>query len=209
MNYPWRWLAAFAAIAIFLSYLAVPRPVRTVYFVAAVGLYVAVAAAGLFFAIRVAPRTPPITMRGVAISVVTGIVIGGMALASVLLTGMVSRLQLRAADPLWKRLALALHAGTSEELVFRLFLLSALIWIVRKRSFWIPNALVAIGFGLAHLPAWAAITTLTPALVIAVVLVNGSAALALGWVYWRYGIVMAIVANVLADSVLWGLGPVM
>jgi membrane protease YdiL (CAAX protease family) len=68
-------------------------------------------------------------------------------------------------------------------------------------------ALVALVFGLAHLPAWAALTSLTLPLAAGVIVVNGVVALALGALYWRPGIVAAIIAHIVADATLRGLGP--
>ncbi len=184
-------------------------------------------ALGLFFATKVAidnwPLTP-ITARSLAISLASGILIGAFALATVLGSARrwpaaLTRLLPRISMPVWKRMLLALHAGISEEILFRLLLLSGLLWaallitralwprISATRVFWICNLFVAIAFGVAHVPAWAALTTVTASLAAVVISVNGVVALALGLVYWRWGIYAAIIAHCLADATFWGIGP--
>jgi membrane protease YdiL (CAAX protease family) len=69
------------------------------------------------------------------------------------------------------------------------------------------NLLAAVLFGLAHLPAAAGLVSLTVAAVAAVLILNVSAGLVFGWLYWRYGVLLGIAAHVAADSVLHVLVP--
>jgi membrane protease YdiL (CAAX protease family) len=231
--YPGRALAWFAPVAALLAFLAVPRPVDPLFVVAGFAAYIVAAAAGLFFATRIAGDTPngvawperiPLTPRLIITSIAWGLLLGGVALITIFTASrrapaVLARLRPRMSMPVWKRLILATHAGISEEIVFRLFLLSAIVWaallILRRlgprvsasRIFWTSNIVIALLFGVAHLPAWAATTTVTVPLAAAVISVNGFVSLVLGHVYWRYGIVAAALAHICADATLWGLGP--
>ena len=60
---------------------------------------------------------------------------------------------------------------------------------------------------MAHLPAWAAATQSTPALLAAVVALNAVAALAMAWAFWRWGLPYAILAHLAGDLVVQTLGP--
>jgi hypothetical protein len=116
--------------------------------------------------------------------------------------------------PLWKRLlAGVVYGGITEELLMRLFLMSLVAWLLGKR--WrtadgLPTAgafrtaifLVAILFGLGHLPATAAITPLTSLMVTRALVLNGIAGLAFGHLYWRHGLEAAMAGHVGAHLVL-------
>ena len=231
--YPGRLLVWFTPVAAFLAFLAVPRPVDPLLVIAGFVAYLVAAAAGLFFATRIAGDTPgggafpekiPLTPRLLVSSVAWGLLLGVVALITILTVSsrtpaVLARLRPRMSMPAWKRLILALHAGISEEIVFRLFLLSAIVWVAllilrrlqprvsASRIFWMSNVVIALLFGVAHLPAWAAATTVTVPLAAAVIIVNGFVSLVLGHVYWRYGIVAAAIAHICADATLWGVGP--
>jgi membrane protease YdiL (CAAX protease family) len=116
--------------------------------------------------------------------------------------------------PLWKRLlAGVLYGGITEEVLMRLFLVSLVAWLLgrfRKTpegqptagAFWGAILLVAVLFGLGHLPVTAAITPLTPALVARALLLNGVAGVAFGYLYWRHGLEAAMVGHAAAHLVL-------
>jgi membrane protease YdiL (CAAX protease family) len=231
--YPGPLLAGFTPVAALLAFLAVPRPVDPLLVLAGFAAYLVAASAGLFFATRIAGDTPggdawpaktPVTPRLFVNSIAWGLLLGGVALITIFTVShrspaVLAGLRPRMSMPVWKRLILAIHAGISEEIVFRLFLLSAIVWaallILRRlqprasasRIFWMSNVVIALLFGVAHLPAWAAATTVTVPLAAAVIIVNGFVSLVLGHVYWRYGIVAAAIAHICADATLWGLGP--
>jgi hypothetical protein len=91
------------------------------------------------------------------------------------------------AIPLWKRLlAGVLYGGITEELLMSLFLMSFVAWLCGRlvgtrdglptpSAFWMAIVLVAVIFGLGHLPAMSVITPLTPALVVRALVLNGVA----------------------------------
>lgn len=122
---------------------------------------------------------------------------------------------------LWKRLlAGVVYGGITEELLFRWFLLSLVAWLFAKISkdaerrpssaaFWIANAIVAILFGLGHLPMTAMIAPLTTAVVTRALVLNGIAGLVFGYLFWRKGLEAAMVAHACAHLPLQVLGPML
>jgi membrane protease YdiL (CAAX protease family) len=116
--------------------------------------------------------------------------------------------------PLWKRLlAGVVYGGITEELLMRLFLMSATAWLLGRwfkapdgkpapAAFWGAIILVALLFGLGHLPATAAITPLTPLLAVRALLLNGVAGVAFGYLYWRRGLEAAMLGHMSTHLIL-------
>ena len=108
-----------------------------------------------------------------------------------------------------KVLAGLLTGGIVEEVMLRLFFMSLLAWILSalfcrgKRPvptavFGIANVLSALAFAAGHLPATAAMTTLTPLILFRCFLFNGGLGLCFGFLYRKYGIGWAMLAHGLA-----------
>ena len=120
--------------------------------------------------------------------------------------------------PLWKRLlAGIIYGGITEELFMRLFLVSLVAWLVGKfwktsegtptpGAFWTAIIVVALLFGLGHLPMTAVIAPLTQTLVVRAVLLNGVAGVAFGYLYWRHGLEAAMAGHMSAHLVMQGPG---
>jgi membrane protease YdiL (CAAX protease family) len=116
--------------------------------------------------------------------------------------------------PPWQGLLASFSAGVTEEVMFRLFGLTLLAYIGSRISrdsegrptslvLWIANILVAVAFGVAHLPLTAAIGLPLNALVISRALVlNGIGGVAFGWLYWTRGLESAMIAHFSTDVVL-------
>jgi membrane protease YdiL (CAAX protease family) len=116
--------------------------------------------------------------------------------------------------PLWKRLlAGVVYGGITEELLMRLFLLSLVAWLLgrwwktregtpTRGVFWTAIVVVAILFGLGHLPATAAVAPLTPGLVARALVLNGVAGVAFGYLYWRRGLEAAMAGHMSAHLVM-------
>ena len=122
--------------------------------------------------------------------------------------------------PVWKRLLACFYGGIYEELLTRLFLLSLVAWIANRSwresapelsnsAFWFANVLVAILFGLGHLPSTSLFMPITPLVVTAALLLNGLAGIAFGYLYRRQGLEAAMVAHFTADFVIYVVGPVL
>lgn len=116
--------------------------------------------------------------------------------------------------PPWQGLLAAISAGITEEVLFRLLVVSLLAWIGglvfkddegRPKTFivWISIFMVAIAFGLAHLPATAQIgLVLNPLVITRAVVLNGIGGVAFGWLYWKWGLESAILSHFTTDVVL-------
>lgn len=94
------------------------------------------------------------------------------------------------------------YGGIGEEIFTRLFLVSVIAWILRGRAIWLAIIIAALLFAAGHLPATAAISALTPALVVRALVLNGLAGLAFGWLYWKRGLEAGMVAHFAADLVI-------
>ena len=101
------------------------------------------------------------------------------------------------------------EGGITEEILFRLFAMSVIVWLLSRiwgqrpaGIFWAANIAVAVLFGLAHLPATAALIPLTPLVVVRAIVLNGLVGVVAGWLYWRRGLESAMVAHFAADLVV-------
>lgn len=118
--------------------------------------------------------------------------------------------------PAWQGVLASFYGGINEELLLRLFLMSVLAWIGCKMTrtstpgpavAWTANILAAVLFGLGHLPATAALYPLTAVVLARAIVLNGIGGVAFGWLYWRRGILLTMVAHFSADIVLHVLVP--
>lgn len=113
----------------------------------------------------------------------------------------------------WKRLSVAFYGGIFEEILIRFFALTLYAWILswiyakikkekvkeNKTIIWIAIVLAALLFGIGHLPALMAITTLTPLLVARTIVLNGIPGVFFGWLFYKKGLESAIVSHFFAD----------
>jgi membrane protease YdiL (CAAX protease family) len=117
----------------------------------------------------------------------------------------------------WKRILTCFYGGIFEELLMRFFLLTLVAWIATKIArresgrltslpFWIANVIVAILFGLGHLPSASLVMPITPLVVVAALLLNGIAAIPFGMLYRKHGLESAMIAHFSADFVLYVVG---
>jgi membrane protease YdiL (CAAX protease family) len=106
----------------------------------------------------------------------------------------------------------ALGAALTEEILFRLGLMTFFVWVIRsvvKRpaihvpSLWIGNVLAALVFAAAHFPQLTFFQTHAWCLLIPFVMVSGGAAMIMGWLYMRYSLISAIVAHFIVDLVVY------
>jgi membrane protease YdiL (CAAX protease family) len=68
---------------------------------------------------------------------------------------------------------------------------------------WIAIVVIAVVFGLSHLPGTAAIGLPLDALVVTrAIILNSIAGVACGWLYWRRGLESAMLSHFSADIVL-------
>jgi Type II CAAX prenyl endopeptidase Rce1-like len=112
------------------------------------------------------------------------------------------------------------YGGINEELLMRLFGLSALAWLFSLvfrtaagtptlTALWIANVIMTIVFGLGHLPALKKTAgTISRVMFARSLILNAPIGLLCGWLFWTYGIEAAIVAHFSADIIYHVLGTV-
>jgi len=120
--------------------------------------------------------------------------------------------------PAWMRLLAAVYGGVDEEILMRLFLLSLVLWLISKlrrgaatgsASFWVGNAIVALLFGAAYLPAAGYLVSLNPLVVVTIVSTKAISGLVFGYLCWSRGLESAMLAHFVADLTAHFLGPVL
>jgi hypothetical protein len=229
-TYPWVSSSVLIGLGSIALFLALPRPLKFIYFLISVAILAVIVGMGLFFSKNTGLKGLVINTGSFGSNLLQllgqaslmGIVLGTVILATIrfLLLSVLPEIRLRftaeASLETWKRVVIAFDSAVLEEIIFRLFLFSSLVWVVGKiwqvqkppklTIFWVINALIAIGFGLAHLPQWSAITTLTPLVILIVVFLNSIGGLTFGYLYYVKGLEAAIVAHFVADIVLHVVG---
>lgn len=201
--------------------LALPQPPNLVYVLvgATVGAILIGAGFGAVSRCRTVSARPSSQRFGLAaLALLSGALLGAVLLSALsflarLEPALHARFAGRLAEPIWRPWALAFESSIVEEVTFRLFAMSLLVWLA-ARLLRRPQAPFAVGlagssllFGLAHLPAWAAASHAGALLFSLVMLLNGVGGLLFGWIYWRWGLPYAILAHFAGDVVVQGLGP--
>lgn len=200
------WLFPLGAIAAILSF-PFPLPVAPV--AAAVVVVAVLVAGGLYFSVpyRLGSKIPsPIR---VLYAIVIGAVSGAVTLAMLPLLGLEKRMAMDGALPLWQRFVMSYNAAVLEEIVFRLFVVSFVVWLCGRflrldRALWLGIIVAAVAFGAAHLPNW---TGGGPAILAAVMSINGAIAIVLGLVYVKWGIEAAMITHFAGDITVHVAGP--
>jgi hypothetical protein len=234
--YPWRALGVLSALASLALVLSFPLPPQPAVFVPGVVVIVVVAGMGLLLGRSVGLGAPLLAGRragtaagrdlagSFSFGAATGAALAGATLLWLALipgnTIIRSRILSESVMPIWMRVVMAFDAAVLEEILFRLFLVSFLVWILdracfpsrrwpRTRKAWLAISVVAVGFGLAHLPRWLAEAPVSAGLAISVVILNGIGGLAFGFLYYRRGIEAAMLGHFAADIVVHVLGPML
>jgi membrane protease YdiL (CAAX protease family) len=113
----------------------------------------------------------------------------------------------------WLGIFASIHGGIVEEIVFRLFLMSVFAWLLalvwknagggpKPAVFWLANLGAAVLFGLAHVSNATRFVPLSGLVLARALVLNGIAAIVLGWLYWRKGLEAAMLAHFCADLVV-------
>lgn len=205
MNRAW-WLYVLGIVATLLSF---PYPPKLLALLAAEVIIILMIWAGLWFGSRydLGSRIPG--LRRAALALLFGILSGAVVLALLPLAGLQSRLIKESSIPLWKWLIISFDSAILEEIVFRLFIVSFVVWLLarlvkREPALWIAIVIAALLFGAAHLNRW---LDQGPAVITAVMVVNGLIAIVLGVVYEKWGIEAAILTHFAGDVMVHILGP--
>lgn len=110
----------------------------------------------------------------------------------------------------WELLLRSLSAALTEEIFYRLGLMTLFAWILRtyvsktgsaEPSVSIANLLAALLFAAAHLPGHVTAETASWSLVIEILIFSGVAGMFMGWLYARFGVLSAILAHFVGDVV--------
>jgi Type II CAAX prenyl endopeptidase Rce1-like len=111
--------------------------------------------------------------------------------------------------PVWAGFLGAFYGAIDEELLLRLGAFSIVAWLLWRIDpspkgpgalvLWETNFVVAVLFGLAHLPATAQVLPLTPLVASRALVLNGLASLAFGYQYWRHGLEAAMITHFTTD----------
>jgi membrane protease YdiL (CAAX protease family) len=113
----------------------------------------------------------------------------------------------------WRGLLASVDAGISEELFYRYFLLSLVVWLLgrirkggglsRGASIWIAVLVTGLLFGWAHIDDVISTDRYSAFNLVAIVVLNGGIGMALGWIYWRYGLESAMFTHFLTDALYY------
>jgi len=101
----------------------------------------------------------------------------------------------------------SLYGGISEEVLTRLFVMTLFVslasWIgVNNFSYWIGIILAAVLFGVGHLPAAFSLIGKTKIVAIRTILLNTIPGIVFGYLFWKYGIEIAMVTHFFGDIFL-------
>ena len=120
--------------------------------------------------------------------------------------------------PAWQGLLASFYGSIAEELLMRLGLMTLLVWVgarltqtsvPRPAVVWTAIVATALLFGAGHLPTTAAILSLTPLVIARALLLNGIGGIVFGWLYWKRGLLAAMLAHFSADIVLHVAAPLL
>lgn len=110
-----------------------------------------------------------------------------------------------------------LYGGITEELLLRWGVMTLLVWIgwrlyqatsrgehgaPRPVLVWAAIGITSLLFGLGHLPTTAMLYPLTPLVIIRAIMLNGTAGMLFGWLYWRRSLEAAMAAHMSMHIVL-------
>lgn len=118
---------------------------------------------------------------------------------------------------LWKRALASFYGGVAEEVLFRLFLMTVLVWVSTKVArtkngypttigIWISIVVTTVLFGLGHLGITGGVTAITDVVILRAVLLNGISVI-FCWLYWKKGLESAMIAHFTADIIIHVLAP--
>lgn len=137
---------------------------------------------------------------------ILGISIGLGILGGILIIGLdilfsfagvpISLTQASITPPAWQGLLASFYGGINEEVLLRLFVMTLIAWIIFKiksieegkptnAGMWLAIIIAAVIFGIGHLPAVMAITTLTPLVIARTIVLNAVGGIIFGWLYWK------------------------
>lgn len=156
-----------------------------------------------------------------ALAILSGLSAGALVISTSLLVDpylpapLHSHAAAQAGASAWHGFLASFYGGIVEEVELRLFVMTLLVWVVAKVRnkaptvglYWFAILGAALLFGAGHLPAAAQVWPLDAIVVARVVLLNALAGLVFGWLYWKRGLEVAMLAHFSADIVLHVVAP--
>ncbi len=154
---------------------------------------------------------------------ILGISIGLGILAGILIIGLdllfssagvpIDLTQASINPPAWQGFLASFYGGINEEVLLRLFVMTLIAWMISRikrteegkpasADMWSAIIIAAVIFGIGHLPAVMAITTLTPLVIVRTIILNAVGGIIFGWLYWKKGLESAMISHFSADIVL-------
>jgi membrane protease YdiL (CAAX protease family) len=112
-------------------------------------------------------------------------------------------------------LIVAFSAGITEEIMFRLGLMSFIVTVIHffkreenpgNRTVWTAIIISALFFGLMHLPLSKNFVDLTPFTIAVTMLGNLITGSTFGWIFWKRGLLVAILSHIVFDLVFHVIG---
>ena len=111
--------------------------------------------------------------------------------------------------PLWASALASIYGAVNEEVLLRLFLFTLLYFLFMKMFgksptkrpaiLWSVNILVALIFGIGHLPLAFKLGASSASEISRILFLNGIAGVVFGWLYWSRGLWTAMSAHLIAD----------
>ena len=167
---------------------------------------------------KLLPKTDlqPFTIKNPAKQIVYPALIAGISVGVILFflerTVFQGSYLSRVHAPWWTGLFASLYGGVNEEVTMRLFLFTAIYYIFRKifkfsdrnRTcfLWTVNVIVALLFGLGHLPMALKMASFSSLEFVRIFLLNGIAGFVFGWLYWSRGLWTAMAAHFITDLMI-------
>jgi len=158
------------------------------------------------------PLVGPMLRMAITVGAVSGVAL--TALDFLLLPRLPPQIrELARRTPLVESFAASFYGGIDEELLTRLLGVSGAAWLFSRAwanvagaptpaDVWAAILLMALLFGLGHLPAAKAVVgKITPLILGRSLVLNGVLGVACGWLFWTYGIEAAILAHFTADII--------
>ncbi len=101
----------------------------------------------------------------------------------------------------------SLYGGISEEVLTRLFVMTGVVWLlsftaIGNLAYWIGIVVAAILFGVLHLPAAFGLFGKSGIVIFRTILLNALPGLLFGYLYWTFGIEIAMISHFFADIFL-------
>jgi hypothetical protein len=165
---------------------------------------------GLWLAPRVglASRVVEVSAQGVLLGIAVGLAATAWFLLVATALGHLDFISGELAEPTWVAVLGGAGAAVNEELGERLGILTALIWLGARLLSRSPSSLAVVGsaialsaalFGLSHVGTAGVAVAGTAGGLATVLLATGGSGALFAWLFWRHGLLSAIVAHALLD----------